>query len=98
MIYFLGRSSRPEVFCKKVVLRNFVKFTGNHLCQGLFFNKVAGLKPVTLLKKEALAQVLSCESCEISKNSFFHRTRLVAALRAASFVKLCYITLGCVKF
>ena len=27
---------------KKVVLRNFAKFTGKHLCQGLFFNKVAG--------------------------------------------------------
>ena len=33
------RSSRPEVFCKKGVLRNFAKFTGKHLCQGLFFNK-----------------------------------------------------------
>ena len=32
-----SRSSRPEVFCKKGVLRNFVKFTGKHLCQGLFF-------------------------------------------------------------
>ena len=37
------RSSRPEVFCKKGVLRNFTKFTGKHLCQSLFFNKVAGL-------------------------------------------------------
>ena len=45
------RSSRSEVFCKKVVLRNFAKFTGKHLCQSLFFNKVAGLRPVTLLKK-----------------------------------------------
>ena len=35
---------------KKGVLRNFVKFTGKHLCQSLFFNKVAGL-PATLLKK-----------------------------------------------
>ena len=26
------RSSRPEVFCKKDVLRNFAKFTGKHLC------------------------------------------------------------------
>ena len=25
------------------VLRNFVKFTGNHLCQNLFSNEVAGL-------------------------------------------------------
>ena len=34
------------MFCKKGVLRNFAKFTGKDLCQGLFFNKVAGLKPV----------------------------------------------------
>ena len=34
------RSSRPEVFCKKGVLRNFAKFTGKHLCLSLFFNKV----------------------------------------------------------
>ena len=37
------RSSRSEVFCKKGVLKNFTKFTGKHLCQSLFFNKVAGL-------------------------------------------------------
>ena len=37
------RSNRPEVFCKKGVLKNFAKFTGKHLCQSLFFNKVAGL-------------------------------------------------------
>ena len=33
----------PEVFCKKDVLRKFVKFTRKHLCQRLFFNKVAGI-------------------------------------------------------
>ena len=27
---------------KKDVLENFAKFTGKHLCQSLFFNKVAG--------------------------------------------------------
>ena len=37
------RSSRPEVFRKKGVLRSFAKFTGKHLCQSLFFNTVAGL-------------------------------------------------------
>ena len=46
-----GRSSRPEVFCKKGVLSNFTKFTGKNLCQGLFFNKVADLRPANLLKK-----------------------------------------------
>ena len=39
------------MFCRKDVLRNFVKFTGKHLCQSLFFNIVAGLRPATLLKK-----------------------------------------------
>ena len=43
-------SSRPEVFCKDGVLKNFAKCTGKHLCQGLFFNKVADLRPSDLLK------------------------------------------------
>ena len=34
------RSSRPEVFCKKGVLRNFEKFTGKHLCQSIFFSNL----------------------------------------------------------
>ena len=29
-------------YIKKGVLENFVKFTGKHLCQGLFFNKISG--------------------------------------------------------
>ena len=61
------RSSHSEVFCKKTVLRNLAKFTGNHLCQSLF------------IKKETLAQVFSCECCEICKNTFSYRTPEVAA-------------------
>ena len=38
------RSSRPEVFCKKGVLRNLTKFTEKHLCQSLLYNKVAGMR------------------------------------------------------
>ena len=30
------------------------------------------------IKKETLAQVFSCEFCDISKNTFYYRTRLVA--------------------
>ena len=37
-------SSYQRCSKKKGVLRNFSKFTGKHLCQSLFFNKVAGLK------------------------------------------------------
>ena len=60
---------------RKGVLRNFAKFTGKHLCQSLFFNKVAAL----IVKKETLAQVFSSEYCEISKNTFFYRTATVVA-------------------
>ena len=35
-----SRSSLPEVFFKKGVLRNFAKSTGKHLCQSLFFKTV----------------------------------------------------------
>ena len=64
------------MFCEKAFLRDFAKFTGKHLCQNLFFNKVAGL---FFIKKETLAQVFSCEFFEISKNSFSYRTPAVAA-------------------
>ena len=37
MIRVINRSSRPEVFCKKGVIRNFAKFTGKQMCQSLFF-------------------------------------------------------------
>ena len=62
------RSNRPEVLCKKGVLRNFVKFTGKQLCQSLFFNKVAGLRPATLLKKRLWHRCFPVNFYEISKN------------------------------
>ena len=40
--FYTLKSSRSEAFCKKVVLRKFVKFTGKHLRQGVLFNKVDG--------------------------------------------------------
>ena len=72
------RSSHPEVFCKKSVLKNFAKFTGKQLCQSLFFNKVAG-QACNFVKKETLVQVFSCEFCEIFRNTFFYRTPLAVA-------------------
>ena len=71
----------PGVFCEKGVLRNFSKFTGKQVCQSLFFNKVADLRPqaCNFIKKETLAQVFSCEFCQISKNTFFQGTPLVVA-------------------
>ena len=63
------RSSRPQVFCKKGILRNIAKFTGKHLHQSLFLIK---------LQAEAYASI-SCEFCEISKNTPSYKTPPVAA-------------------
>ena len=52
LIYFINNNSLVLVFVRssyrrcsvtKGVLRNFAKLTGKHLCQSLFFDKVAGL-------------------------------------------------------
>ena len=50
MAYSKGQKQRSSV--KEGVLRNFAEFTGKHLCQSLFFNKVPGLRLATLLKKK----------------------------------------------
>ena len=69
----LEKSEAVVLGCSlKTVLRNLAKFTGKHLSQSLFFNKIAGLKPATLLKKELWGQVFSCEICKISENTFFN--------------------------
>ena len=55
------RTSHWRCSIEKGVLKYFTKFAWKHLCQSLFFNKVA----------ETLAQVFSCRFCEIFKNTFF---------------------------
>ena len=72
-----ARSSRSRMFFKIGALKNFVNFTGKHLCWSLFFNKVTGLQACNFIKKETPMQVFFCEICEIFKNTFFHRTPLV---------------------
>ena len=68
------RSSHRRCSVRKGVLRNFAKFTGKHLCQSFFINKEKKRRKKSFIKKETLAQVLSCEFCEISKNNFPYRT------------------------
>ena len=67
------------MFCEKGVLRNFAKFTGKHLCQSLFFLIKLQASVCNFIIKGALGQVFSCEFCEISQNTFSHRTAPVAA-------------------
>ena len=49
-----------------------------NLSWSLYFNNVAGWKPVTLLKK-APTQAPSCEFCENFKNFYFEKHRQTTA-------------------
>ena len=63
-----------EVFYVKGVLRNFTKFTGKHLCQSLFFNKVAGLRPATLLKKRLWHRCFPVNFVKFLRTPFLQNT------------------------
>ena len=67
-------SGRPEVFYKKGVPRNFAKFIGKQLCQSLFFNKVAGLRPATLLKKRLWRRCFSVNFAKFIRTPFLQNT------------------------
>ena len=70
--------SRPKVFCKKGVHKNFLKFTGIHLCQSLFFKKIPGLKPASLLKKRLWHRCFPANFAKFLRTPFFieHLQRL----------------------
>ena len=66
----LSRNSRPDVFCEKGVLRNFEKFTGKHLCQSLFFLKVAGSRPAILLWKRTWRRCFPLNCAKFLRTTF----------------------------
>ena len=62
------------MFYKTGVLENLVKFTVKHLCWSPFFNKVAGLRPATLLKKRLQHKCCSANFAKFFKTSFLQNT------------------------
>ena len=60
------------MFCKNFALKNFTKFTGKHLCQNLFFNKVA--VPETLLKKRFWHRCFHLNFVKFLRTSFLQKT------------------------
>ena len=59
-----------EVFYKKGVLKNLLKFTGKHCVRVSFLIKLRA-SACNFIKKEIQEQVFSCEFCEIFKSTFF---------------------------
>ena len=70
----LHRSSHQRCSVRKGILRNFAKFTGKHLCQSLFFNKVAGLSPATLLKKRLWHRCFPVNFAKFLRTPFLQNT------------------------
>ena len=68
------RSSRPGVFFKKGVLRNFAKFTGKHLYQSLFFNKLEGIKSASSLKKRLWRSGFPVDFANILRTPFLQNS------------------------
>ena len=82
----MDKRSHQRSSIRKVVLENFAKFIGEHLCQAIFFNKVAYRRPATLFEKKILMWLFSCEFYEISKSKYVYRIPPMPA--AYSFVYL----------
>ena len=75
---WMSRSSPPWVLRKQAVLKNSVEFTGKHLYHSLFFslffNKVAGQRPVTLLKQRLWYKCFSLNFEKILKTFLLKNT------------------------
>ena len=70
-MYFYVRSSRPEEFYKRGVLKYSTKFTGKHLRLGRFCNKAAGWSPVTSLNTESCSDTFLWIFWNLYKNVYF---------------------------
>ena len=64
---------------KKGILNHFADFTGEHLCRSLFFDKVAGLGHVNLLKQRLRRRCFPVNVAKFLRKRFFYRTPQVAA-------------------
>ena len=82
---YMWQKQPTKVFCKKGVLRNFTKFTGKHLCQSLFFNKVAGLRAATLLKKRLGQRCFPVNFAKFLKTLFLQNTSVWLLLMSSIF-------------
>ena len=65
------RSSQRRCSLRKGIVWNFAKFTRKHLCQSLFFDKVAGLGPATLSKKRLWPRCFPVNFSKVLRTPFY---------------------------
>ena len=73
-LIFASEAVARRCSVKKGVRRNFTKFTGKHLCQSFFFNKVAGVRLVTLLKKRLWHRCFPVNFVKFLRTPFLQNT------------------------
>ena len=87
-IFFMKHTKASSSHQRCSLKKGFLKISQNSQEKSLFFNKVAGLRPVTLLKKTPwqkcfpvnfLKFFFQKSSCEIFKSTFFTEQLLVTA-------------------
>ena len=80
LIFTVKRQKQPlGCSVKKTALKNFPKFAEEHLCRSVFFNKVAGLRSATLLKKILWHRCFSVNFCDIFQSTYFEEHLQTAA-------------------
>ena len=93
----MHRSRHQRCSVRKGVLRNFAKLT-EHLCQSLFFNKVTGLRPATLLKKRLLDRCFPVIFVKFLRTPFYTEHLSVAASVIMNKTKYCHAKLLSIYF
>ena len=88
-LWIICRSSHRRCSLRKGDLRNFVKFTGKHLCRSVLFNK--GLRPATLSKKKLWDR---CFPMNFAK---FLRTPLLRNTSGRALLYLTFHSIQCPK-
>ena len=82
------------VFWRCSLEKVFLEISQNsqeNTCARVSFSIKCSPKACNFIKKETLAQVFSCQFCEISKNTFSYRTLLVAAFDQTLVELVCII-------
>ena len=74
LLLLIARSSHQWSSMKDGVLRNLAKFREKHLCQSLIFNKVAGPRSATLLKKRIWHRCFPLIFAKILRTPFLQNT------------------------
>ena len=70
----INRSSHRRCSVRKVVLRNFAKFTGKYMYHSLSFNKVSGPRPATLIKKRLWHRCFPVNFAKFFRTTFLQNT------------------------